>query len=269
MNPPAFFHRPPGPRIAYAIAGKGPLLVLLHGVGGNRYNWTDQMDAFADRYTVVAWDARGYGDSSDTPPLQVFSDFGDDLAALIGHLGHDTAHLVGLSMGGMIALDLVTRRPNLVASLTLADTTPGFGPSEATERAEFLARRLTPLQNGARLRDIADDMAPVLVSKTAGNAVRAAVLDSLHRLREQPYMRALQALTIVDLSASLDKVNVPTLVIVGEHDIVTPPQKSEQLADAISGAELVKIPDCGHLSNIEKPDEFNRHLAEFLQSLHQ
>ena len=133
--------RIPGPpAIAVDMAGAGPLLLFLHGIGGNRSNWSDQVAHFGTCFTAVAWDARGYGDSDDVAAL-AFTDFADDLARLIGHFG-GPAHLVGLSMGGRIALDCWRRYPALVASLTLADTSAG---SKETQRSParieaFLAR---------------------------------------------------------------------------------------------------------------------------------
>jgi pimeloyl-ACP methyl ester carboxylesterase len=116
------------PDIAVDVAGTGPLLIFLHGVGGNRHNWSDQVAHFSARFTAVSWDARGYGDSDDAPDRE-FTNFADDLARVISHFG-GPAHLVGLSMGGRIALDCWRRYPLLVASLTLANTSAGAAPTE-------------------------------------------------------------------------------------------------------------------------------------------
>lgn len=261
------FSVPEGPRIAYAIQGQGDLLIFLHGVGGNKLNWLPQTSRFSQRFTTVAWDARGYGDSDDDPPLGSFADFADDLAGLILHLDQGPAHIVGLSMGGMIALDLVDRYPELVTSLVLADTAAGFGTSSAEERAAFLDRRLTPLLAGASIAQIAPGMIEVLVTEQASAPVRAAVLDSLLRLRTQPYIRALTAFTTTDFASALSCINKPTLVIVGEEDRVLPPERSEALAERIRDTHLVVIPACGHLSNIECADAFNDHLERFLSGL--
>lgn len=262
-----YFQTPGGARIAYFVEGDGQLLMFLHGVGGNKRNWLPQLGVFGERFTSVAWDARGYGDSADDPPLDSFADYADDLAALVLHFDLGPAHIVGLSMGGMIALDLVDRYPDRVASLVLADSAAGFGPSTPQARAEFLDRRLTPLLAGASIPDIAPGMIEVLVSRTAGAQVHADVLDSLLRLRAHPYMRALTAFTTTDFTATVARVAKPTLIIVGEDDQVLPPQRSQALAEGIHGARMVVIPECGHLSNIECADVFNRHVEQFLCSL--
>lgn len=267
MQGTEYFHTPGRPRIACSMHGTGELLVFLHGIGGNRNNWHPQIPRFSPHYTCLAWDARGYGDSSDVPPLGAFADFADDLAALLTHLDRGPAHVVGLSMGGMIALDLVDRYPSLVASLVLADTAAGFGPSTLEERADFLDRRLTPLLSGARIADIAPALVEVLVSANASAGALEMVRDSLLRLRPEPYMQALRAFTTTDFTLSVRRIRKPVLVIVGEEDRVIPLARSEALAAAITGARLAVIPACGHLSNIECPELFNAHVERFLSGL--
>ncbi len=262
-----YFRTPTGARIAYSMQGEGKLLIFLHGIGGNKRNWQPQFSSSAKHFTSLAWDARGYGDSADDPPLGLFADFADDLAGLVSHLDSGPAHIVGLSMGGMIALDLVDRYPDLLASLVLADSAAGFGPSTVQERAEFLDRRLTPLLAGASLSELAPTLLEVLITKDASAEVRQMVLDSLLRLRTQPYMQTLKAFTTTDFSSSVARITKPTLVIVGAEDRVLPVQKSEALASCIHDARLVVIPACGHLSNIECADAFNAHVGAFLSGI--
>src|SRR3954462_15002560 len=95
--------------IAYEIQGRGPLVVFLHGIGGNRTNWYEQLAHFSDHFCAVAWDARGYGASNDSPQTLQFSDYADDVVRLLDHLQAERAHLVGLSMGGMILQDFYNR----------------------------------------------------------------------------------------------------------------------------------------------------------------
>lgn len=263
----SYFERLGSPRIAYSIKGAGPLVIFLHGVGGNRLNWSRQLDVFANDFTAVAWDARGYGDSADEPPLINFSDFAEDLAALIKFLDVGPAHLVGLSMGGMIALSLFERYPELVGSLVLADTSAGFGSVTDRERDEFLRNRLRPLEDGMSLGDIAEGMLDLLVSPNSSAIARMEVLDSLKRLRELPYRRALEAIVTTDFSEVLNVVTAPTLVIVGEQDIVTPVEKSQKLVEGLPNAELYIIGNCGHLSNIEQPRLFSRKVFGFIKSV--
>jgi 3-oxoadipate enol-lactonase len=250
--------------IAYDIGGHGPLVVFLHGIGGNRHNWEGQLDYFGPRFCAVAWDARGYGASDDSPhPLQ-FRDYADDLAHLLDHLGAARAHLVGLSMGGMILQDFYSRYPDRVATLSLVDTSVGFGSVSQEVRRDFLARRLEPLERGLTPADIAPGVVDVLVAKNASPEARQRMRASMEALRIDSYKQALHAIITTDFRAVLPRIHVPTLVIVGEEDTVTPPADSEFLAQNIPGAALVTIPGAGHLTNIEKPQAFNAALETFL-----
>lgn len=251
--------------IAYEMQGSGPLVVFLHGIGGNRTNWYGQLDHFSDSFCAVTWDARGYGASVDSPQTLKFTDYADDLLRLLDHLQVERAHLVGLSMGGMILQDFYSRYADRVATLSLADTSAGFGSASDAERRDFLARRLDPLEKGLTPKDIAPGVVQVLASPYATPAVREQLIASLSALRPEPYKQALHAIVTTDFRSVLPKITVPTLVIVGDDDVVTPPPASEFLAANIPGAALIRIPQAGHLTNIEKPKEFNAALRSFLE----
>ena len=250
--------------IVYDIQGSGPLVVFLHGIGGNRSNWTGQLEHFGDRFCAVSWDARGYGQSDDSPQTLQFSNFADDLLRLLDHLKAAQAHLVGLSMGGMIIQDFYGRYPERVATLALVDTSSGFGGAPEEVKQDFLARRLDPLDKGLTPQDIAPGVVEVLVAPSASAAVREKLQASLSALRIEPYRQALHAIVTTDFRTVLPHISVPTLVIVGEEDQVTPPAASEFLVSQIAGAELVTIAEAGHLTNIEQPDVFNAALGAFL-----
>ncbi len=250
--------------IAYDFEGSGPLMVFLHGIGGNRTNWEGQLDHFCARFCAVAWDARGYGSSDDPPQPLAFGDYTDDLVRVLDHLQAERAHLVGLSMGGMIIQDFYGRYPERVATLALVDTSAGFGTVSAEARRDFLARRLDPLESGLRPADIAPGVVDVLVAKNASAGVRERMRASMAALRVEPYKQALHTIVTTDFRAVLPRIAVPTLVIVGEEDIVTPPEDSEFLAKQVSGASLVTIPGSGHLTNLERPVAFNAALEGFL-----
>jgi pimeloyl-ACP methyl ester carboxylesterase len=250
--------------IAYDIEGSGPLVVFLHGIGGNRTNWHGQIERFGDRFCTVTWDARGYGASDDPPQTLTFSDYAYDLVRLLDHLKADRAHLVGLSMGGMIIQDFYGRYPERVATLALVDTSSGFASAPEEAKRDFLSRRLEPLERGLKPADIAPSVVEVLVAKNASTAVREQMRASMAALRTEPYKQALHAIVTTDFRPVLPRIQVPTLVIVGEEDTVTPPSASEFLVRHITGAALVKIPGAGHLTNLEKPEAFNSALGSFL-----
>jgi pimeloyl-ACP methyl ester carboxylesterase len=151
-----------------------------------------------------------------------------------------------------------------VATLALVDTSSGFGGVPEEVRRDFLARRLDPLEKGLKPADIAASVVEVLVGKNASAAVRERLRASLAALRVEPYKQALHAIITTDFRPVLPRITVPTLVIVGEEDIVTPPSASEFLVQHIAGAALVRIPGAGHLTNLEKPEAFDAALAAFL-----
>jgi 3-oxoadipate enol-lactonase len=251
--------------LAYEAQGSGPLVVFLHGIGGNRTNWYEQLNQFGDRFCAVTWDARGYGASDDPPQTLKFSDYADDLNRLLNHLKADRAHLVGLSMGGMIIQDFYDRYPQRVATLSLVDTSAGFGVASEEAKRDFLSRRLDPLEKGLTPADIAPGVVEVLAGKSASETVRVKLRASISALRAEPYKQALHAIVTTDFRTVLPKITVPTLVIVGDEDIVTPPPASDFLVANIPGASLVTIPQAGHLTNIERPEAFKAALRPFLE----
>jgi 3-oxoadipate enol-lactonase len=260
---------PGAPRIAYESSGPAaaPVVVFLHGIGGNRSNWREQLVAVADEFRGVAWDARGYGDSDDYAGPLAFPSFAADLRRLLDHLGVERAHLVGLSMGGRIALDFYETEPARVASLVLCDTFPGYGSSVSNEQRErFIASRRQPLvEGGKEPRDIAPLVAPTLLSKGASQFALQRLIDSMTALHKESYLKAIEAMTRYEPIARLEAVGVPSLVVCGDEDSLTPPAIARDMAARIPGARLAILARAGHLSNIEQPAAFNELLLDFLR----
>ena len=260
----------PSPHIALSCAGEGPLVVLLHGVGGSRGNWDAQLAALsAAQFCAVAWDARGYGASEDYIGPLDFGDFSADLLRVLDRFGAQTAHLVGLSMGGRIALDFYGRHPQRVASLVLADTSGGMPPGpDRDERVQaFLRERQRPLLDGRTPRELAATLATSLVSAQADARTRAEAERSLAALRSDSYLKTLEEVTRYDSFPAFESIRVPTLVIVGEHDGIATPEYARSVAERIPGARFALIAQAGHLSNIERPQEFNAQVIAFLRAL--
>ena len=252
------------PELAVDASGDGPLLVFLHGIGGNRSNWAGQVAHFSDRYQAVAWDARGYGDSEGQ--VADFHDFADDLARLIRHFGGGPAHLVGLSMGGRIALDAWARTPALIASLTLADTSAGSAETAAPERVEaFLSARRKPLvEDGKTPADIAPDIVAQIAGPNITEAQRDRLIASHAALHAEAYLATMAVVTRFTGFPRFEDVTVPVQIIVGSEDRVATPDYAAAMAARFPNARLHVIPGAGHVSNIEAPDAFNAALAGFL-----
>ena len=239
-------------------------MLFLHGIGGNRRNWDRQVEAFSARYRAAAWDARGYGDSDDYAGPLDFADFGRDLERVLDQLAVARAHLVGLSMGGRIARDFALRLPHRVASLTLANSSPGYDALSPAQVQAYLAARRAPLLAGKTPRDIAPERARQLLSSRPAPGVFEELVESLAALRKDSYLKSLEASVTQDRAAPIERIAVPTLVITSNEDRLYSPALARDMARRIPGAELVEIEGAGHLSNIEQPGRFNDAVLGFL-----
>lgn len=255
----------PSPRLSVDRAGEGELVLFLHGIGGNKRNWHDNLPAFARHYHAVAWDARGYGESEDYEGPLDFLDYARDVGRVLDHFGAARAHLVGLSMGGRIAGAFAVMHPERVKSLVLADTHLGFAHFTDEAKAEFVRLRKEPLEAGKEPRDIAEPVARTLVSPTGTAESFAKLVDSLCRLHKESYIKSVEASVNGDLDVLFDRTNHPTLVVVGADDRLTPVPLAERIHRMIEGSALHVIEGAGHLSNIEKPDAFDRVVLDFLR----
>ncbi len=255
----------PRPRLVVEVAGSGPLLLFLHGIGGNRGNWRDQLPVFAAGFTAATWDARGYGDSDDYDGPLDFGDFSADLLRVLAHFGVERAHLCGLSMGGRIAMDFYGRHPARVASLTLCDTQPGLAEMPEAKRREFVRLRQEPLLAGKQPRDIAPAVAKTLLGAKAPPAVFQRLVDSMAALHTESYLKTIEASFMYPRVPDLERIEVPTHIVVGAEDTLTPPDLARAMAARIPGARLTVIADAGHLSNIENPAAFNDAVLGFLR----
>jgi 3-oxoadipate enol-lactonase len=252
------------PRIAVDHLGAGQLAVFLHGIGGNRTNWHDQLPDFGRQFHAVSWDARGYGDSDDYEGPLDFGDFARDLVRVIDRFGASRAHLVGLSMGGVIAIDFATRFGDRLASLTLCDSMPGFGHLTPAQRREFIRLRQEPLLAGQEPRDIAPAVARTLLSKSPRPGCFERLVASMTALHKESYIKTITGSVNYARPLVLESIAAPVLVVVGDEDALTPPATARELARRIQGAQMTVIERAGHLSNIEQPEAFNRTVLSFL-----
>jgi 3-oxoadipate enol-lactonase len=254
------------PRLALSVAGAGPLVVFLHGIGGNRAHWDDQLAAFAPEFTACAPDARGYGDSDDYDGPLAFGDFAGDVLRVIDHFGAARAHLVGLSLGGRVARDFCLRHPDRVATLVLCNTHAGFDALAPDQVDAFIRSRQGPLAAGKTLREMASDLARNVLGKSAPARARERLLASLAGLRKDAYLRTLESSVREDRGARIERIAVATLVVTGDEDTVYPPATAEAMARRIPGARLAVIAGAGHVSNLEQPEAFNERVLGFLRA---
>ena len=249
-----------GERLHYTVEGTGPDVLLIHSMGTNAYMWRDQIGALKDRYRCVAFDCRGHGETTYNQRFDVAGVAADHKAGLDA-LGIETCHVVGLAMGGPIAISFAAQWPEAVRSLVVADAFVDMrevGGARIPEWAKSI--RETPMDEfGRRYAE-----SRLMPSATA--AAREDMSAAIAKVSPEAYIDTMKAIFEIEFTEDLAKVRAPTLVIFGEEDEVTPRHHSEQIADGIPGAVLETIPDAGHIANIDQPEAFNRILSDFLDA---
>ncbi|UFT00395.1 alpha/beta fold hydrolase [Nocardia huaxiensis] len=253
-----------GLEIAYDRVGEGPPVMFLHSAGDDARIWRPQYDALSDEFTVVTWDEPGAGRSSDLPESFGLMDYAHCLAELMDSLRLGPAHIAGLSWGGTLALEFYRRHPHLVRTLILADTYAGWKGSLPAEEV-----RARVESAGRMLAAPPGEFDPTPPGLFAGEppAAYAPLLDAMAAAARPDTMRKQLALMAeTDQRDLLPTVSVPTLLLWGAQDVRSPLAVARQFQDAIPHAELDVIPGAGHLSNLERPDEFNHAVRAFCRA---
>ena len=256
-------------RIAYAQAGDGPPLVLLHGGMEDGRSWRRQVDGLADEFTVLAWDAPGCGRSSDVPETWRMPEFADALAAWLGAVGIEHPHVLGISWGSSLALELYRRRPQLPASLVLVSAYAGWAGSLSPE--ETAARLEGVLAAAGQPFDEALTAVPGVLGPDASpgllDELRVMWADNSGSRRPGGYRAMAHAMAEADLRCVLPLIEVPTLLLYGGLDQRSPRNVADELNERIPSSRLVVVEGAGHSVNVEAPGEFNAHVRTFLRSV--
>lgn len=253
-------------RIAYTRAGVGPTLVLLHGAPCDSRAWQWMLPDLARDHTVIAWDAPGFGQSSDIADSWRAAHFGDALASFVAALGVDRPHVVGWSFGTMVALSLFREHPAVPASLVLIGGYAGWAGSLPPGE---VARRLEMFLGMADLGDAFDPKSyPGLFSELIP-ADRDAALATMMRQNIRPAtIRAAGHIGAeTDLRPVLPTIDVPTLVLHGEADARSPVANAEGLHAAISTSQLVVLPELGHACVVEDPETCAGEVRRFVTTV--
>jgi pimeloyl-ACP methyl ester carboxylesterase len=250
-------------RIASVTAGEGPPLVLLHGGWVDSRMWRWQLQGLATDFEVTAWDTPGCGRSSDAPSGWDMPAYADCLAAWLDAAGIERPHVLGLSWGGTLALELYRRHPHVPRSLVLASSYAGWAGSLAPE---VVAERLERAEE--ELARPADQWAaaylPGLLTDAAPQELEDEILSIIRDLRPDGTRTMLRAMAKADLRDVLPRIEVPTLLLYGELDVRSPLNVAEELHARIPGSQLVLLPRVGHLASAERPHEFNAAVRSFL-----
>lgn len=253
-----------GAEIHYIEQGAGPALVLVHGFPLDHSVWTDQIGALAGKYRVIAPDLRGFGASRNDRSFSVV-DLADDLHALLNELGALPCVLGGLSMGGYVSLAYCKKYPADLRGLVLIDTKAEADDAQARSKRDEMAE----VARTAGASAVAEMMfprmlAPAHQSGPVAERLRKVMLDC----PPQTIAHACLAMRDrEDFVEHLPSIPVPVLLIYGEQDAITPPQKGRDIADHVPRARLVVIPGAGHMTPIEAPHAVAEALEVFMHEL--
>jgi len=253
-----------GLRIRYVRMGKkdAQSIIFIHGLGERLETWKYQLSYFSSFYDVIALDLRGFGLSETPESLTSIYDYVEDLLAVVRRENIKKAVICGLSLGGLIALAFYDSFPELVSALVLADTT-AYYPKSIVKKILPERLKLIESEGLSKLSETIVNSALINASKEDVELVMA----SIRSVNKEYYKRALEVTLKADLRHVLPKINVPTLILVGEYDKTTPLNLANDLKANIKTSNLKIIKNASHISKLDNPKEFNLYLKEFLEKM--
>ncbi len=232
-------------------------ILFLHGVGSDKSVWAPQLEHFGRTRRAIAFDYPGYGESDPAAPGTTRDDFAAAILVAMDALGVDRAHVCGLSLGGVIAIAIHHAAPERCTSLILADTFAVHPDGQAIYDRSVAASE--------QMSELAAARTPVLLAPGASEDLHQEVRETMARIDPDAFRIGAEAVWLADQRDRARAIDAPTLVLVGADDSVTPPDLSRELAEMIAGAELQILPGAGHLSNIERPSDFNDAVESFIE----
>lgn len=245
----------------FTTLGSGPTVLMLHDAAATHLAFAPQVESLAlAGYRAVAWDMPGYGLS---PPIEpyTFKGLAQRCIALIEALQSGSVTLLGHGMGGMVAQEVVARRPELVNRLVLCGTCSDFPQAD---HPGFIAERIAPLDAGQSMAQVAELLVPQLIGPgSLPEGVRLAQ-HCMGQVNPSTYRRALEAMVGFDRRAALGHIHVPTLLVAGEHDRVAAPAVMREMARHIASGTFLEMRGIGHWPNLEAPEDFDGALLNFL-----
>lgn len=254
--------------LSYDDVGEGRIpIVFLHGFPFDKTMWEKQIEFLKTSYRLIACDIRGFGKSKDEKSLLNMDLFVDDLIKFMDKLDIDKAVICGLSMGGFITLNAAKRFPDRFEALILCDTQCIADTPEIKEKR---LKTIAKIEEEG-VADFNEEFIKSVFHKDS-LADKKELVEELRRVvfanSRHSIIQGLLALAIrEDTCAILERIRIPTLIICGREDAVTPLEESEYLKEHVLGSTLKVIDDAGHVSNLEQPNEFNQYLGEFLINL--
>lgn len=259
---PYFSHN--GRRLYFTDSGgQGDPLLLLHGLGSRGTDWQPQIDSLGSEYRVLALDFPGHGDSEVFAGPISMAVLAEDALALLDHLGIDLVHVAGLSLGGMVALQILADSADRLRSITVINSGPGL--ASGRWRMQLLLVLRTLLIRGFGLRTLAKRIAPKLFPRADQQPLRARFLQSVAAADEKTYLNTLRAIGAFDVWRDIAGSSVPALILSADNDYTPVSYKSEYAA-TMGSAQLSVIENSGHASPMDQPDQCNTKIRAFLRA---
>ncbi|PWR00668.1 alpha/beta fold hydrolase [Leucothrix pacifica] len=256
-------------QISYTERGEqhtGIPIICLHGIGGSQDSFLPQLEALSNSHRTIAWNMPGYGESALLETTS-FTTLTQALLGFMDELGIEKAHILGHSIGGMIAQEVALTNPDRVASLALLGTTPSFGGRDDSFKQRFLEARLKPLDDGQTMSELADEFVPQIVGSQADKAMMQAASDTMRVVTPEAYRVILQCLIQFDRYADSGLISQPCCLIAGSEDNNAPAKTMHKMASKIPNACFYELEQVGHLINLEAPKRCNQILNSFYTGL--
>lgn len=250
--------------VTYRELGSGTPLVLLHGIGSGSESWCSQLLGLAEFYHVIAWDAPGYGGSAPvTPSAPSAADYAGRLETFLDALGLTACHLVGHSLGAMMACRFAREKSERVKSLMLVSPAMGYGSQGEEIQTERRTGRIELLETLGP-KGLARNRHSNLLSSTAPKWARERVEKVMSEIRPDGYRQAVELLVLNNIIVDAVEVLFPVSVVVGGADTVTPPETCKLIAESFPRSTFKILPDLGHACYVEGPEKFNISLQDHL-----
>lgn len=246
-------------RLGFLEAGSGEEtpIIFLHGVGSDKSVWAPQLDHFGKSRRAVAFDYPGYGESEFVEDASR-DDYAAAILAAMDALAIERAHVCGLSLGGVVAIAMHAEEADRCASLIIADSFAVHPDGRGIHDRSVAASQTMSM------RELAEARTGLLLGSAATPRLRAEVIDTMGAIDPAAYRLGAAAVWLADQRERAAAIEVPTLILVGEEDAITPRPLSEELNRLIAGSRLERIAGAGHLANAEQPNAFNRAIESFL-----
>lgn len=255
------FESSDGQKLSYQRAGEGSAMVLLHGLGSAAEDWNPQIEHFSRKYTVIAPDLRGHGQSDKDADDFSIERIAADVHELLDSLGVIRAQVIGLSMGGAVAFQLALDRPDLVDNLLIVNSGPSARPKAWRERLYIVQRRI--MARLFRPSVFAASIANKLFPDDSMTDLRAQFIQRISNNNWRAYRKSIAALAQWSIESHVEKLTMPVVFITAEHDYTTP-QWKQHFADRMSNAQVRIVPGTHHALPAEAPDVFNQVVQEYL-----